>query len=116
MTGAVIVSPPQEVALIDARKAIDMFDKTKIPVLGIVENMSTWICPSCGHESHVFGHGGAEAEAKRLGLPFLGAIPLDIAIRLSGDAGAPVAAAAPEGAQARAFRAIARRLIEGGIV
>ena len=92
---------PQDVALLDARKALDMFDKTRVPVLGIVENMSTYICPNCGHEAHIFGHGGARAEAERLGLPFLGEIPLDLAIRLAGDAGTPVVAAAsgqPRGA------------------
>ena len=77
VTGAIVVSTPQDVALIDARKAIDMFDKTRVPVLGIVENMSTYVCPNCGHEEHIFGHGGARAEAERLGLPFLGEIPLD---------------------------------------
>ena len=65
-------------ALLDARKALDMFDKTRVPVLGIIENMSTYICPNCGHEAHIFGHGGARAEAERLGLPFLGEIPLDL--------------------------------------
>ncbi len=78
--------------------------------------MSTYICPNCGHEAHIFGHGGARAEADRLGLPFLGEIPLDIAIRLAGDAGAPVTAAAPDSREAQAFRAVARRLIDGGIV
>ena len=77
-------------ALLDARKAIDMFEKTRVPVLGIVENMSTYICPNCGHEAHIFGHGGARAEAERLGLPFLGEIPLDLAIRVAGDGGTPV--------------------------
>ena len=115
VTGAIIVSTPQDVALLDARKAIDMFDKTKVPLLGIVENMSTWVCPSCGHETHLFGHGGARAEAERLGIPFLGEIPLDLAVRVAGDAGTPVTAAG-DGPEARAFRAIARRLIAGGIV
>ena len=116
ITGAIIVSTPQDVALLDARKALDMFEKTKVPVLGIIENMSTYVCPNCGHEAHLFGHGGARAEAGRLGIPFLGEIPLDIAIRLSGDAGSPIAAAEPGGAQAAAFAAVAARLIEGGIV
>jgi ATP-binding protein involved in chromosome partitioning len=78
--------------------------------------MSTYVCPNCGHEAHLFGHGGARAEAERLGLPFLGEIPLDIAIRLSGDDGSPVTAANPEGAQSAAFAAVAGRLIDGGIV
>ena len=103
-------------ALLDARKAIDMFAKTRVPVLGLIENMSTYICPNCGHEAHIFGHGGARAEAERLGLPFLGEIPLDLAIRLAGDGGTPVVAADPDGPEARAFRAVARRLIAGGIV
>ena len=81
-------------ALLDARKALDMFVKTRVPVLGIIENMSSYICPNCGHEAHIFGHGGARAEAERLGLPFLGEIPLDLAIRLAGDGGTPVTAAA----------------------
>jgi ATP-binding protein involved in chromosome partitioning len=116
VAGAIVVSTPQDVALLDARKAIDMFAKTRVPVLGIVENMSVYVCPNCGHEAHLFGHGGARAEAERQGLPFLGEIPLDIAIRRSGDDGAPIAAARPDGPQARAFRALARRLIEGAIV
>jgi ATP-binding protein involved in chromosome partitioning len=116
LTGAIVVSTPQDVALIDARKALDMFEKTKVPVLGIIENMSTYVCPNCGHEAHLFGHGGARAEAERLGVPFLGEIPVDIGIRLAGDAGTPVVAADPDGPQARAFRAVAQRLIETGIV
>ena len=114
VAGAIIVSTPQDVALLDARKAIDMFDKTRVPVLGIVENMSTWVCPNCGHETHLFGHGGARAEAGRLGLPFLGEIPLELATRVAGDGGTPVAAG--DGPGARAFRAVARRLIDEGIV
>jgi len=116
IAGAVIVSTPQDVALLDARKAMDMLEKTHVPILGMIENMSSYICPNCGHEAHIFGHGGARAEAERLGLPFLGEIPLDIAIRLSGDDGVPVTAAAPDGREAQAFRAVARRLIAGGIV
>jgi ATP-binding protein involved in chromosome partitioning len=116
ITGAIVVSTPQDVALIDARKALDMFEKTRVPILGIVENMSTYICPNCGHEAHIFGHGGARAEAERLGIPFLGEIPLELSIRLSGDGGTPVAAARPDSPEARAFAAIAERLIAGGIV
>ncbi|MEM9716582.1 MAG: P-loop NTPase, partial [Pseudomonadota bacterium] len=89
--GAIVVSTPQDVALLDARKALNMFEKTKTPVLGLIENMSSYICPSCGTESHIFGNGGVEAEAKALSLPYLGGLPLDIAVRLSGDAGSPVA-------------------------
>jgi len=116
VTGAVVVSTPQDVALLDARKAIDMFAKTRVPVIGLVENMSAYICPNCGHEAHIFGHGGARAEAGRLGLPFLGEIPLDLAIRVSGDEGRPVVAAHPDSREAEAFRAVARRLIAGGLV
>ena len=116
LTGAVVVSTPQDVALLDVRKALDMFAKLKVPVLGMVENMSAYICPNCGHEAHIFGHGGARAEAERLGLPFLGEIPLDLSIRLAGDEGTPVVAAKPDSPEARAFRGVARRLIAGGIV
>ena len=117
LTGAIIVSTPQDVALLDARKALDMFVKTRVPVLGIIENMSSYICPNCGHEAHIFGHGGARAEAERLGLPFLGEIPLDLAIRLAGDGGTPVdGGRSPTAPRPRAFRAVARRLIAGGIV
>jgi ATP-binding protein involved in chromosome partitioning len=116
VAGAVVVSTPQDVALIDARKAIDMFDKTRVPVLGLVENMSSYICPSCGNEAHIFGHGGTRAEAERLGLPFLGEIPLELGIRVAGDEGRPVVAAHPGSREAEAFRAVARRLIAAGIV
>lgn len=116
LTGAIVVCTPQDVALLDARKSLDMFAKTKVPVLGLVENMSAYICPNCGHEAHVFGHGGTRAEAEALGLPFLGEIPLDIAIRVSGDEGVPVMAARPDSREARAFAAVADRLIKGGIV
>jgi ATP-binding protein involved in chromosome partitioning len=116
ITGAIVVSTPQDVALLDARKAIDMFVKTRVPVLGIIENMSSYICPNCGHEAHIFGHGGARAEAGRLGLPFLGEIPLDLAIRVAGDGGTPITAAYPDGPEALAFRSVARRLVAGGLV
>ena len=92
LTGAIVVSTPQDVALLDARKALDMFRKLGTPVLGLIENMSTYICPNCGHEAHLFGHGGVAAEAAKLGLPFLGELPLDLETRLAGDAGVPVAA------------------------
>ncbi len=113
LTGAIVVSTPQDVALLDARKALDMFRKLGTPVLGLIENMSTYICPNCGHEAHLFGHGGVAAEAARLDLPFLGALPLDIATRLAGDAGTPVAAG--QGAQADAYAALAARLVAGGM-
>ena len=113
VSGAIIVSTPQDVALIDARRAIDMIDKLKTPVLGLVENMSTYICPNCGHEAHLFGHGGVAAEAAQLGLPFLGEIPLNLEVRLAGDAGTPVAAG--DGPAAEAFTRLAQRLIAGGM-
>jgi len=90
LAGAVIVSTPQDLALADARKGIEMFRKVHVPILGLIENMSTYICSHCGHEEHIFGHGGAKAEAEKQGVPFLGEIPLDIAIRTSSDAGQPV--------------------------
>ena len=113
MTGAIVVSTPQDVALLDARKALDMFQKLKTPVLGLVENMSSYICPNCGHEAHIFGHGGVAAEARRLDLPFLGELPLDLSVRLAGDAGTPIAAG--EGPVAEAYAQLARRLVEGGM-
>ena len=115
VSGAILVSTPQDVALLDVRKAMDMFKKTDVPVIGMIENMSTHICSSCGHEEHIFGHGGARAEAAALGIPFLGEVPLDIEIRLSGDSGAPIVAAKPNLPQARAFIDIADRLIESGV-
>jgi len=114
--GAIVVSTPQDIALLDARKALDMFRKTGTPVLGIIENMSTHICSQCGHEEHIFGHGGARAEADKLGLPFLGEVPLDIDIRMAADGGAPIVTSQPEGPQAGTFRAIARKMIDDGIV
>jgi ATP-binding protein involved in chromosome partitioning len=107
LKGAVIVSTPQDLALIDARKAIAMFEKTKIPILGIVENMSTYICPHCGNESHIFGHGGARETAKAMGAAFLGEIPLVGIIRELSDSGTPVTATAPDSAEATAYLAIA---------
>ncbi|MEM7237871.1 MAG: Mrp/NBP35 family ATP-binding protein [Pseudomonadota bacterium] len=112
VTGAVVVSTPQDIALIDARKALNMFEKTETPVLGLIENMSTHICSNCGHEEHIFGHGGARAEAEKLGIPFLGDIPLDMSIRVAGDGGAPIVASNPASPQAQAFLDIAKRLSE----
>jgi ATP-binding protein involved in chromosome partitioning len=108
VSGAVVVSTPQDIALIDAKKALDMFRKTGTPVLGIIENMSTFCCPNCGHETQVFGHGGARREAGRLGLPFLGEVPLDIEIRTTSDAGRPIVVDRPDSPQARRFLEIAR--------
>ncbi|WP_334174821.1 Mrp/NBP35 family ATP-binding protein [Pseudoxanthobacter sp.] len=110
LAGAVIVSTPQDLALLDARKGLAMFRKVEVPVLGIVENMSTFICPHCGEASHIFGHGGARHEAERLGVPFLGEIPLAMTIRETSDAGAPVMASAPDGPHAAAYRAVAGAL------
>jgi ATP-binding protein involved in chromosome partitioning len=113
LTGALVVSTPQDVALLDARKALDMFVKLKTPVLGLIENMSTYICPNCGHEAHIFGHGGVAAEAKKLDLPFLGELPLNIEVRLAGDAGMPIAAT--DGPLAEPYMRLAARLIAGGM-
>ncbi|ETD84087.1 P-loop NTPase [Rhodobacter capsulatus] len=113
LDGAVIVSTPQDIALLDAKKALDMFAKLKLPVLGLIENMSTYVCPNCGHEAHLFGHGGVEAEAARLGLPFLGSLPLALEVREAGDAGRPVALGT--GAAAGAYAAIAAELIGRGV-
>jgi ATP-binding protein involved in chromosome partitioning len=113
LKGAVIVSTPQDLALIDARRGIAMFRRVNVPVLGIVENMSTFICPHCGTRSDIFGHGGARHEAERLGVPFLGEVPLDIVIREKSDAGLPVVAVAPDGAHAQIYRGIAARVRDG---
>jgi ATP-binding protein involved in chromosome partitioning len=110
LAGAVIVSTPQDLALVDARKGLNMFRRVDVPVLGIVENMSYFICPHCGQRSEIFGHGGAAAEARRLGTPFLGEVPLDINIRVSSDAGSPVVVAEPDGVHAGIFRQIAARV------
>ncbi|MAQ46954.1 sodium:proton antiporter [Roseovarius sp. 22II1-1F6A] len=112
--GAVVVSTPQDVALIDARRAIDMFAKFKTPVLGLIENMTTYICPNCGHEAHLFGHGGVEEEARKIGVPFLGGLPLALEVREAGDSGRPVAAG--DGPVADAYAALARSLIDSGVV
>jgi ATP-binding protein involved in chromosome partitioning len=109
LSGAVIVSTPQDLALIDARKGLAMFRKVGVPVLGIVENMSTFICPKCGERSDIFGHGGAESEAQRLGVPFLGAVPLDMDVRLRSDNGQPITATLPDSQHAQIFRDIALR-------
>ena len=113
VTGALIVSTPQDVALLDARKAMDMFRTLKTPVLGLIENMSTYVCPSCGHEAHLFGNGGVRAEAERLSVPFLGEIPLSLDVRLAGDAGLPVALG--DGPVAEAYAHLAGRLVGGGM-
>jgi ATP-binding protein involved in chromosome partitioning len=112
--GAIVVSTPQDVALLDARKAISMFNKMNTPVLGMIENMSTHICSNCGHEEHVFGHGGVAAEAQKLGLPLLAEIPLHLDIRLAADSGAPVVVSAPLSPQAAPYRQLAKDLIAQG--
>ena len=112
--GAVIVSTPQDVALLDARKGIDMFNQMKTPILGMVENMSTHICSACGHEEHVFGHGGVGREAEKIGVPLLAEIPLDLDIRLASDGGAPIVVSKPGSKQAEAFRRLARALVASG--
>jgi ATP-binding protein involved in chromosome partitioning len=119
LAGAVIVSTPQDLALIDARRGIAMFKRVDVPVLGIVENMSTFICPHCGKRSDIFGHGGARHEAQRLGVSFLGEVPLAMTIRAQSDAGAPVMVSEPDGPHAAAFLAIAaatRDALEGEAV
>ncbi|MEO1640814.1 MAG: Mrp/NBP35 family ATP-binding protein [Pseudomonadota bacterium] len=113
LTGAIVVSTPQDVALLDARKALDMFNSLRTPVLGMIENMSTYVCPKCGHEAHIFGHGGVAAEAEKLGVPLLGALPIDLDTRLAGDGGTPIAAG--DGLMAEAYGALARRLVAGGM-
>jgi ATP-binding protein involved in chromosome partitioning len=110
LKGAVIVSTPQDLALIDARRGIAMFKRVNVPVLGVVENMSYFQCPECGARSDIFGHGGARHEAERLGVPFLGEVPLHMTIREKSDAGLPVVATEPDGPHARAYRAIAARV------
>ncbi len=103
--GAVIVSTPQDLALIDARRGIAMFKRVNVPILGIVENMSYFLCPQCGTRSDIFGHGGARHEAERLNVPFLGEVPLDMTIRETSDAGLPVVATEPDGPHAKIYRA-----------
>lgn len=113
VTGAIVVSTPQDVALLDARKALDMFATLKTPVLGLIENMSTFCCPACGHETQLFGHGGVRAEAEALSLPFLGELPLSLDVRVAGDSGTPIAAG--DGPEAEAYAKLARGLVLGGM-
>jgi ATP-binding protein involved in chromosome partitioning len=112
LAGAVIVSTPQDVALIDARRGVKMFEKVNVPVLGLIENMSYFCCPECGHRSEIFGHGGAKAEAERMGTEFLGELPLKLSIREMADAGTPVVTAAPDSHEAASYRRIAARIWE----
>jgi ATP-binding protein involved in chromosome partitioning len=116
MDGAVIVTTPQDVALIDAVKGVTMFRKVDVPILGIVENMSYFVCPHCKERTDIFSHGGARREADRLGVPFLGEVPLDASIRIGGDSGVPIVVSEPDSPQALAFGRIAAavtRQIEG---
>ena len=114
LNGAIIVSTPQDVALMDARKGIDMFNQLGTPILGMIENMSTHICSNCGHEEHTFGHGGVAKEAAKLGVPLMAEIPLHLDIRLAADGGAPVVVSSPDSAHAQVFRKVARALIADG--
>lgn len=111
LAGAVIVSTPQDLALIDARKGLNMFRRVDVPVLGIVENMSYFLCPDCGGRHDIFGHGGARAEAEKLGVPFLGEVPLDMQIRETSDAGTPVVVSDPDGQHAKIYRDIAEKVM-----
>ena len=113
ISGAILVSTPQDVALLDARKAIDMFQTLKTPVLGMIENMSFHVCSNCGHEEHIFGHVGVAKEAEKLGVPLLGSLPIDLETRLAGDAGTPIASG--DSAMAEAYKKIAEGLVAGGL-
>lgn len=113
LAGGVVVSTPQDIALIDARKGLEMFKKVAVPILGIVENMSYYCCTNCGHREDIFGHGGARAEAGHIGVPFLGEIPLHSLIRSMSDAGTPVTLSATQSEQATAFKIIAERVLSG---
>ncbi|HEY8356543.1 MAG TPA: iron-sulfur cluster carrier protein ApbC [Ramlibacter sp.] len=110
MTGAVIVTTPQDIALIDAKKAVTMFEKVGVPILGVVENMAVHICSNCGHAEHIFGEGGGKRYAQEKGLDYLGALPLDIRIRLQADSGKPTVVADPDGEAAGIYRAVARKV------
>ena len=110
LAGAVIVSTPQDIALIDARRGIEMFRKVNVPMLGLIENMSNFCCPACNHVTPIFGHGGARIEAETRGIPYLGEIPLDIAIRQTSDDGRPIVATDPDGVHAKHYIDIARQL------
>ena len=110
LTGAVIVTTPQDIALIDARKGLKMFEKVNVPILGIIENMSIHVCSKCGHEEHIFGAGGGEKMGKDYDVELLGALPLDIKIREQADSGTPTVVADPDGPSARIYKQIARRV------
>jgi ATP-binding protein involved in chromosome partitioning len=112
LAGAVIVSTPQDIALLDARKGLAMFRKVNVPVLGFIENMSYFLCPHCGERSDIFSHGGARLEAERLGVEFLGEVPLDMVIRETSDGGHPIVLANPDSPHARIYRQMAARIWE----
>ena len=113
LAGAVIVSTPQDIALIDARKGLNMFRKVEVPILGLIENMSTFICPKCGEQSDIFGHGGAREEAERLDMPFLGEVPLHIDIRTNSDGGTPITVSQPDSVHAGIYKSIAAEVMKG---
>ncbi len=112
LSGAVIVSTPQDLALLDARRGIAMFERVHVPILGVVENMSYFVCPKCGERSEIFAHGGARKEAEKMNAPFLGEVPLDMAIRKLSDGGHPVVVADPQSPHAQAYMEIARTMLE----
>lgn len=112
VAGAVIVTTPQDIATLDAKKALKMFEKVEVPVLGLIENMAVHVCSNCGHAEHIFGSGGGEKMAAQYGVPLLGSLPLELAIREQGDAGLPIVVSAPESVAAQAYRQTARRLAE----
>ncbi len=115
VAGAVMVSTPQDIALMDARKGIDMFKRMDVPLFGLIENMASFICDGCGKEHHPFGHGGARAEAEKLGSPFLGEIPLDLDIRVGSDGGVPIVVSKPDSPQAQAFQRIADEIVASDV-
>jgi len=110
LTGVIMVTTPQDVAVIDVVRGIQMFEETKVPIVGIIENMSVFVCPHCGHEEHIFGEGGGKRTAERFGVPYLGGIPLEPAVVATGDEGRPVVVARPDSASAKAFLAVAEQV------
>jgi ATP-binding protein involved in chromosome partitioning len=114
LDGAIIVSTPQDIALLDARKGIDMFNKLGTPIIGMIENMAVHVCSNCGHEEHIFGHGGVRSEAEKIGVPLLAEIPLHMSLRTASDGGAPIVVSDAASPQAKAFRDLARRLVTEG--
>ena len=111
LAGAVVVSTPQDIALLDVVKALTMFEKAEVPVLGMIQNMAFWQCPDCGRTDHIFGDGGAAREANKRGIELLGEIPLSLAVRAGSDAGTPIVVAEPQSAQAKTYREIAKKLM-----